>query len=158
MSSSGRDAADALESSAETRSAHMRVAGLKELDTTGVDWIKFIRSIAYHVNIYVTQFGNSAHYISLLLPEARLTKCDTSKYEADLMEPTITAAPQLRKFLARVRPPTPTPAPAATDSPVPAGELPSSPPPSLLPADAPPIIGYTFFTTRKRRKDSDTLW
>ena len=136
MSSSGRDAADALKSSAETKSAHMRVVGLKELDTTGVDWIKFIRSIANHVNIYVTQFGNSAHYISLLLPEARLTKCDTSKYEADLSEPTITAAPQLRKFLDRVRPPTSSP--AATDSPVPAGELSSPPPPSLLSADAPP--------------------
>ena len=49
------------------------------------------------------------------------------------MEPTIAAAPQLRKFLARVR--SPTSAPAATDSPVPAGEL---PPPSLLPADVPP--------------------
>ena len=136
MSSSGRDAADALESSAETKSAHMRVPGLKELDTTGVDWIKFIRSISNHTNIYVTQFGNSAHYISLLLPEARLTKCDTSKYEADLVEPTVTAAPQLRKFLARVRPPTP--APAATESSVPAGELSSPPPPSLPLADAPP--------------------
>ena len=70
MSSSGRDAADTLESSAETKSAHMRIAGLKELDTTGIDWIKFIRAIPNHTNIYVTQFGNSAHNISLLLPEA----------------------------------------------------------------------------------------
>ena len=52
------------------------------------------------------------------------------------MEPTITAAPQLRKFLARDR--SPTSAPAATDSSVPAGELSSPPPPSLPLADAPP--------------------
>ena len=43
MSSSGRDAADALESSMEAKSAHMRIAGIKPLDITGVDWIKFIR-------------------------------------------------------------------------------------------------------------------
>ena len=52
------------------------------------------------------------------------------------MEPTVTAALQLRKFLARVRPPASTP--AATDVSVPAGELSSLPPPSLQPADAPP--------------------
>ena len=35
--SSGLEVADTLESSAETKSAHMRIAGLKSLDITGLE-------------------------------------------------------------------------------------------------------------------------
>lgn len=56
-----------------------------------------------HTYIYVNQFRNSAYNISLLLPEARLTKYDVAKCEVEMVEPTVTAAPSLCKFLARVR-------------------------------------------------------